>query len=276
MHYRHHHHAGNFADVFKHILLIGLLDKLNRKSKPWFYLDSHAGAGIYDLHADAARLTGECSRGVDRLKHQPDAGVFMVCRYLETITRLQRETPAAYPGSPAIAAMMARDNDRIVLCESQTDIATQLRVNMKRFDSVQIHQRNGYELSAVLPPAEKRGLILIDPPFEDPRELDKAAAFLTRALHRFANGVYAIWYPIKNKHHVSRFQRQLNPMADNQTLHAELYTGASGDGRMRACGLSVINPPFEFESEAGKALQWLCPILAQGHGARWHLESPAR
>ena len=275
MHYRHAFHAGNFADVFKHVLLVGLLQALSRKDKPWCYLDTHAGAGSYDLASDDADRTGEWRDGVGRL--QPDAAApAMVGRYLELLAwpgqgsdQCILRHSRVYPGSPALAAKLARPGDRVVCCEHEPEIAAQLRAHVP---TAQVHVRDGYEAHGLLPPREKRGLMLLDPPFESRAEFERAHALLVQAASRFATGIHAFWYPLKNRHEADRTVRRIQRDTACPSLNCTLENGAPGEGQMRGCGLLVLNPPFGFADEARAALAWITPRLAQGPRPRWTVE----
>src|ERR1043165_9663162 len=198
MHYQHRYHAGNFGDVFKHALLCALLKALNRKDTPWFYLETHAGSGDYDLRRDEAARTGEFEDGIARLwpLRFKEGALF---DYLRQVAALNPDEQLhGYPGSPLIAQALARPQDRLALCEKEPEIAAALKQTLGRDRRVAIHHRDGYEAYALLPPQEKRGLVLIDPPFERRDEFDTVAEFLERAVGRFANGIYAAWYPVKS------------------------------------------------------------------------------
>lgn len=276
MNYRHAFHAGNFADVFKHVLLVGLLEGLSRKDKPWCYLDTHAGSGSYDLASNSADKTGEWREGIGRLRREPGIPT-MVARYLDLVGWAE-EGPAqrelrhsrVYPGSPRIAARLARTGDRLVCCERVADIAAQLRAHVPE---AQVHERDGYEAHGLLPPAEKRGLVLVDPPFEARTEFEQAAEFVGRAHARFGNGVLALWYPLKNRHDAERFVRRARRDIKAQTLNCTLETDAPGEGQLRACGMLIVNPPYGFEAEARAALAWLAPRLAQGARPQWNIDA---
>jgi 23S rRNA (adenine2030-N6)-methyltransferase len=263
LHYRHHFHAGNFADVFKHVLLIGLLEALSRKPAAWCYLDTHAGAGRYDLGAASADATGEAKDGIARIAGVQDAPPW-VARYLELV----RASPY-YPGSPTIGAALARDGDRVVCCEKQPYIAEQLRHNVP---AATVHVRDGYESASLMPPREKRGLVLIDPPFEARDEFDRVADLIERSVQRFAGGVYAAWYPLKNRHDADRFARRVARDAARPSLVATLDTDAKGEGQMRSCGMLIVNPPFGFDTAAADVLGWLAPQLGQGPRPSFKLE----
>lgn len=269
MHYQHKFHAGNFADVFKHTLLCGLLAALNRKDTPWCFLDTHAGAGAYRLDSVAADKTGEWRDGIARL-----AGLTDVPEPLATLLRLVREeNPGGglrnYPGSPLIARALARPQDRVVLCEKVPAIAAQLKANCA---GVELHQRDGYEAASLLPPKEKRGLILIDPPFERPDEFDAAAQFLKAAQARFAHGIYAVWYALKNRRAADQFLRKVAAL--NRPWRAyEFDNGAPAAGQMHACGLLVLNPPFQFDTDVRAAMNLLVQHLAQGPNASFEIKT---
>src|SRR5690349_4778302 len=207
MHYRHSYHAGNFADVFKHVVLCGLLSALSRKDKPWCYLETHSGAGAYDLQGEGAARTGEWREGIGRLW-----GLANVPGPLQAFLDVVRGVNGTgalrhYPGSPLFAQALARERDRLVLCEKVPDIAAELRENLKGERRAVVHHRDGHEAHALLPPAEKRGLMLIDPPFERPDEFEATAELVGKSIKRFAAGVYATWYPLKNRHAAGRFER---------------------------------------------------------------------
>jgi len=261
MHYRHGFHAGNFADVFKHAVLCGLADALNRKDKPWCYLETHAGAGAYALDSAAAARTQEWKEGIGRLQKldapEPLATCLRIARQFNGDGALRR-----YPGSPLFIRALARPTDRLVLCEKVPEIAALLRETLAGDRRVTVHQRDGYEAHSLLPPAEKRGLVLVDPPFEHPQEFGLAHEFLQRALPRFPGGVFAVWYPLKNRHAAARFERRAAELAAKEPLRLALETGAPGEGQMRACAVLVLNPPFGFDfADSGRVL---AGMLAQG------------
>lgn len=268
MHYRHSFHAGNFADVFKHVVLCGLFAALNRKDKPWCFLDTHAGAGFYDLSGVGANKTGEWREGIARL-----AGLREAPEQLASYLQIARRNPNSYPGSPAFALAQARTGDRLLLCEKVPEIAAELKAALGRDPRVAIHRRDGYEAHSLLPPAEKRGLILVDPPFERPDEFEAVAEFLKQAVGRFAAGLYAVWYPLKNRHAAARFERRAAALTREPPLRIEFDTGAKGEGQMRACAVLVLNPPFRIEQELAPALQVLVRELAQGPRAAYSAQA---
>jgi Protein involved in catabolism of external DNA len=267
VHYRHAYHAGNFADVFKHLILVALLRRLSDKPAPWAMLDSHAGAGLYTLDGGVDGVAGEWRDGVGRLWGAPVTSVALA----DWQALLTAANPGGalrfYPGSPWLARRGAREDDRIVACEAVAEVADQLRA---RVPGLELHRRNGYELASLLPPRERRGLLLIDPPFERADEFDAMAAFVDQARQRFAGGVYALWYPLKNRHAAARFVRRT--ARGVEALECGLDTGAAGDGRMRACAMLILNPPWGIEATLAPALEELARLLARGPAAESWVE----
>jgi 23S rRNA (adenine2030-N6)-methyltransferase len=212
MNYRHSFHAGNFADVFKHAILTGLLESLKAKQTPFCYYDTHAGAGRYDLHGKEARKTREYENGVLRLLSAPRLPASLHI-YLNLVRALNAGVSgkdlAIYPGSPLIAGLLLREQDRAVLCETQAEEAIKLRTLFTGDARIGVHQRDGYAaLGALLPPKERRGLVLIDPPFEtQDAEFRTIEAAFAKAYARWPTGSYAIWYPIKLRHQTQSFLR---------------------------------------------------------------------
>lgn len=272
MNYRHLYHAGNFADVMKHTLLCGLLAALRQKDKPFCYLDSHAGAGLYDLHHDKARKTAEADDGFGRLddfRGAPD----MVASYLNAVLQCEvKHGRSHYPGSPWLAVHALRPQDRAILLELQTAEASSLRQHFRADERVAIHQRDAYEgLPALLPPPIRRGLVLIDPPYEQEREhYPEVVGLLHRAWQKWPTGVYAVWYPIKQRVNINRFHRALVASGMPRLLCCELLIQPDDNALgLNGSGLIVANPPFGFEQAAADALQWLTPQLSD-HRQRSH------
>lgn len=291
MHYRHAFHAANFADVFKHVLLVGLLTELSKKAKAWVYVDTHAGAGAYPLAEGAAGSMSEWRHGIALVNSSAIAIGSEVPKMVDdyrTALRVCGFNPAAghlvYPGSPELARNFARPavGDRLVLCEKVEAVAETLRMTMRGSAiATQIHMRNGYEAWSLLPPQEKRGLILIDPPFEQPGEFDAIAELAKRTGERFANAVQAIWYPLKDERACNQFVRRISRDTRRPALDLRIETDAPSRSvdangiakrRMTACGFLVVNPPFGFEDEARAAVPWLCRNMAQGQHAGWSIQ----
>ncbi|MGE0809376.1 MAG: 23S rRNA (adenine(2030)-N(6))-methyltransferase RlmJ [Immundisolibacter sp.] len=268
MNYRHAFHAGNFADVVKHVCLVALLRGLTRKDSAWFYLDTHAGAGDYDLTATPAQKTGEYRDGIARLLSAPGPLPAALADYLGVIRPLlgDGDSPRRYPGSPLIAAALGRPQDRLVACE----------LNPLEFEALQaacggavhVQRTDGYQaLKALLPPRERRGLTLIDPPYERPDEFTRLAGELVAAHRRFATGVYALWYPLKDEAPVAGLKRALKAAGLRRLLVTELrLTPLPTGGMLHGCGVLVLNPPWGFAEQMKAALPALARILSPDTG----------
>ena len=277
MNYRHAFHAGNFADVFKHAALVALLDALAQKLAPLCYVDTHAGRGRYDLAADAATRTGEHRGGIARvLAAAPQAALASYLDALRACGALGRDgTLAFYPGSPLLALARLRGDDRAVLCELQPDEYAALRVLFRDDTRVHVHLRDGYAaLPALLPPPQKRGLVLIDPPYEaQDGEFAAIQTALRTAWLRWPQGVYAVWYPIKRRATLRPFQRWLAASGARKVLIAELQVrGDDSPLRMNGCGLAIVNAPYRIDASLAALLTTLHPLLADGPGASQRLE----
>ena len=277
MNYRHAFHAGNFADVFKHTILVGLLQALKEKATPLCYFDTHAGSGCYDLRGDAAQRTGEAAAGIQRLladvPTQP-----IVRAYVDLVTALNAEGSgvlATYPGSPMIASRLMRADDRAVLCELQPGEAAALKALFAADPRIGVHQRNGYAaLGALLPPKERRGLVLIDPPFEaQDDEFRSVEAALATALERWPTGVYAIWYPIKRREATRPFLRWFAARRIRKTLVAELLLHADDSPlRLNGCGMVIVNAPWKFDAALRDIVPALRDALAPHGGSDWRVD----
>lgn len=275
MNYRHGFHAGNFADVLKHVVLLGALDALTRKPAPLAYLDTHAGRGLYALDSEAARKTGERRGGIDRLLDAHGLPP-LLRRYLDAVRACDAGTPPArYPGSPWLALHALRPGDRALLCELQPDEAAALRANLAHERRAHIHQRDGYEaLPALLPPSEKRGLALIDPPFEaQEAEFKLIQRALAQVLPRWPQGVYAVWYPIKQARTREPFWRWLHGCGAKQVLAAELAVRAENSSlRLNGCGVVLLNPPWKLDQALAAALPVLAQLLGEDGQGAWRLQ----
>ena len=281
MNYRHGYHAGNFADVLKHAALCELLRLLTSKDKKLFVLDTHGGAGGYDLAGDAARRTGEAEAGIGRLAKAAAASRGAVppavARYLAAVAAFDRKfgppgpAPRHYPGSPRLVRAALRPGDRFVACELHPQEALALKREFAGDRAVEVRQADGYKvLKALLPPPERRGLVLIDPPFEAADEYDRLLRAVRHGVRRFATGCYAIWYPIKDEEAVRSFMASL---AEMKPLVLELRLGRDvAPGKLAACGLAVINPPWKFEEAMREALPWIAARL--GPGVRASISAP--
>lgn len=261
MNYRHAFHAGNFADVLKHSVLLAVLDALLQKPAPLLALDTHAGRGLYALDAAAAQRTGEYQGGIARLaaaRGLPPP----LARYRAAVQACAAQHPRHYPGSPWLLLHALRSEDQAVLCELEPGEAQALRALCAGDARAHVHQRDGYEaLPALLPPAQRRGLVLIDPPYEAQEgEFDAIEKALARALQRFAQGVYLVWYPIKLARTREAFWRWLAGCGARSVLAAELAVRTENSPlRMNGCGMAILNPPWKLDAALATAL----PVLAQ-------------
>ena len=275
MNYRHGYHAGNFADVLKHAALGELLRLLTAKDKKLFVLDTHGGAGGYDLAGDQARRTGEAEAGLVRLAAaaaaSPGAVPAVAARYLAAVAAYDRkfgpsgEHPRRYPGSPRLVRAALRPGDRFVACELHPQEALALKREFAGDRAVEVRQADGYKvLKALLPPVERRGLVLIDPPFEASDEYEKLLRAVRQGVRRFATGCYAIWYPVKDGA-AAAFERDL---AAFRPLTLSLAVGGLAPGKLAACAVAVINPPWRFEEVMRESLPWIAAALGAGATAR--------
>lgn len=271
MNYRHGFHAGNFADVLKHAVLSRVLSLLGEKDAPYRVIDTHAGAGVYDLTGVAAR-TGEYRAGIEKLlaAYQGAAG-HLLAPYLDAVRSLNPDGRLRfYPGSPKITQMLARPQDRMIFCELHPEEFRSLATSVGRDRRAKAIELDGWQgLKAFLPPKERRGVILIDPPFEDPDEFRRIAGAVGEALRRFATGVYLVWYPLKNRHDTDAAVRRIARVAGRDALCLELELAPpQSEGPLTACGLLAINPPWKLKNECAVLLPALLASLAgSGRGA---------
>jgi 23S rRNA (adenine2030-N6)-methyltransferase len=267
MNYRHAFHAGNISDVFKHAVLVLVLEQLLQKDTPLCYLDTHAGQGRYDLTSEAADKTGEFRAGIGRLL----AGDVppLLARYA-ALVRAAQPTPDAlrrYPGSPALAAALLRPHDRLVLVELHPDDVGVLRQQFRDDARVHVHHRDGYEaLGAFVPPRERRGLVLIDPPYEERDELPALVEALTAAHRRWPTGQYALWYPVKTRGALDRFHGALATSGLRKLLRVEFVP--TPEAGLRGSGLVLVNPPWRIEDQLAALLEQLAPALGRPDAAR--------
>jgi 23S rRNA (adenine2030-N6)-methyltransferase len=278
MNYRHAYHAGNFADVFKHILLTRILLYLVRKESPLHYLETHAGAGVYDLASDSAALTKEWRNGIGRLLEHPLPPTILdlVHPYLDIVgAPYPIDRPAPYPGSPILAQRLLRRQDRLTLCELHPLDVVALKQSIGRDQRIKTIAIDGYTaLKAYLPPKERRGAVLIDPAFEMADEFVRLRDQLGIAHRKWSTGVYAIWYPLTERQQASVLVDGLATAGIDKILSLQLEVGRSGPvtSALSGCGMIVINPPFSLEREAKIVLPFLCDRLRQGKGQGWSVE----
>ena len=279
MNYRHGFHAGNHADVLKHVVLLALLEALGRKDTPYFVLDTHAGRGRYLLQGEQADATGEAKGGIFRLYVLRSLPA-LVQRYLRLV---QADNPVGalltYPGSPLLIAQCLRPLDRLVACEIQPEEARALAALFKDDARVGTQARDGYgAMKALLPPKAHtkgitRGLVLIDPPYEtQDDELDTVLQALDDALARFPTGIYAVWYPIKRRKSLAKFFRKAALLPCKSALVAEVLVRHDNSPlRLNGSGLLIVNPPYQLDAELTPVLPALARLLGET-GAESRLE----
>ncbi|MEQ1953212.1 23S rRNA (adenine(2030)-N(6))-methyltransferase RlmJ [Mesorhizobium sp. CN2-181] len=281
MNYRHAFHAGNFADVVKHVILTRLVEYLKQKDKAFRVIDTHAGAGLYDLSSDAAQRTGEWRGGIGRLHDSPLAApaAALLAPYLEAVAAANGEDGFKhYPGSPLIARHLLRKQDRLTAIELHPREARELAELFVDDHQVRVIELNGWlALGAHLPPKEKRGLVVVDPPFEQPGEFERLLQGLMKAHRRWPGGIYALWYPVKDRDAVSRFAQNLREAGIPKILDIRFYIRPPSDEpRLDGTGMVVVNPPFTLEAELRTILPALHRVLAETPGGEWTLESLAK
>lgn len=277
MNYRHAFHAGNFADVLKHAVLALLIEYLKRKPAPFRVIDTHAGAGLYDLSGEEAGRTDEWRGGVGRLDaaELPEDAVRVIEPYrrvLETVRRERGET--AYPGSPELARRLMREEDRLVAIEKHPETAAALRLALGGDRRVRVVELDGWVgLRANIPPKERRGLVLIDPPFEAADEFATLARHLGQAWRKWPGGLYAAWYPARTGALTRAFVRAVAAAGVGPVLRAELVVDASGrGGGLPACGMLVVNPPWTLKADLEILLPALAHVLAVDEQAGWRCD----
>lgn len=280
MNYLHDFHAGGIADVFKHIVLIAIINALKKKETPFCYIDTHAGGGIYDLTSDSAQKTGEYQTGIAKIIHQ-SLNDDLLNQYISVVKKCnssiikQENNLIYYPGSPFIARCELRDYDRMIIMDYKKPVYDQLKTIFTHDKHIQVHHYDGYlGLKAFLPPKEKRGLVLIDPPFEDINEFKLLTQHLSTALQKWSNGIFAIWYPIKNRKQIELFHQQIKKLPVSNILVTEFCPWPDDVAtRLNGSGMIIINPPWQINVILGKALGELLDYLKldkKGHtSTRW-------
>ena len=277
MKYRHAFHAGNFADVHKHVTLVALLQALARKDKGFLFVDTHAGRGVYDLASAAARQGDEAAGGVERFSTATPTGHPEIDAWLEAVAAFRRERHQrnAYPGSPLLAQHFLRPQDRAQLVESEAGEHAVLLRELRDRPRVVVEHGDGFaRATAAMPPVERRGLVLIDPPYEDTRaDFDRAAATAQAVLERFATGVVALWYPVKLERDARRWLELLAArVAPRPVLAAELWIHPR-DSRvgLNGSGMAIINPPYLLDERMRSWLPVLHSRLAAPGEGGWEL-----
>ena len=268
MNYRHAFHAGNYADVVKHVVLAMLIEHLKAKPAPFMYLDTHAGRGRYDLSHAQPQRSGEYLGGIGRLLKAQAANLpAEVAAYVDLVRRSagpERSPITAYPGSPLIVELLRRPTDRLVLVENHPVEAAALRESIGRARRVTVLEQDGYAaLKGQLPPAERRGLVLIDPPYEVEAEFDAVIRALISGHERWPTGMYCVWYPQSERAGSLRFHRELRESGIRRILDAQLSVLPSDSAvGMQGCGLAIVNPPWQLDLALAQLLPQLHALLA--------------
>lgn len=270
MNYRHAFHAGNFADVFKHVFLVRILTYLALKENAFRVIDTHAGEGAYDLAREEAERTGEWRGGIGRLAAlgQDDRAFPLFAPYLALVgARDEEGRPRLYPGSPLIAQKLMRPQDRALFCEKHAPTFAALRNRFACDRRVKTLDLDGWTgLNAFLPPPERRGLVLVDPPFEATDELERLAGGFAQAFRKWPTGVYALWFPIKAPRTSERLAAALREAGASRVLTLECAVApVSGEG-LTSNGLAVVNPPFVLADEARTILPALVRLMERAPG----------
>lgn len=272
MNYRHAYHAGNFADVVKHIILTRLIEYMKRKDQAFRVIDTHAGIGLYNLHGTEAGKTEEWAGGIGRLfdavqANTLDAATLEIIEpYLAVVRELNENGKLRnYPGSPLLARKLLRKQDRLSAIELHPKDAVTLSKLFAGDYQARVIELDGWlALGAHMPPKEKRGVVLVDPPFEKEGEFDNLVSGLIKAHKRFSGGTFALWYPVKNRAETERFARQLRESGIVKILQVELAIRApSPEPRLDGTGMIIVNPPFTFEAEMKQILPPLAKLLGE-------------
>ena len=270
--YRHAFHAGNFADLIKHVVLVEILEHLVRKATPFEYIDTHAGAGLYDLHSAAALKLREYAGGIGRLQPQdyPE-----MARYFEVIQAFNAADELAfYPGSPAIAGYFLRPQDRAWLFELHPRDYELLRANLAGNRRMKVQCQDGFEgLQALLPPTSRRGLVLIDPSYEVKSDYDLVVDRLLAACRKFSHGIYALWYPVVERRRIDELETRIAGSGIRNVQRFELGVAPDSAARgMTAAGMLVVNPPWKLLEKMAGLLPKLAPALAEEGGGSYKCE----
>jgi 23S rRNA (adenine2030-N6)-methyltransferase len=283
MNYRHAFHAGSFADVVKHIVLTRILLYLQEKPAAFRIIDTHAGAGLYDLTGGEAARSGEWLTGIARVMQArfSEQALPLVTPYLDIVRAFNEKAElAAYPGSPLIARAMLRPQDRLTACEIEPGARKQLIDALRRDTQARVVDLDGWTaLSAFVPPKERRGLVLIDPPFEQRDEFERLADGFAAAFRKWPTGSYLLWYPVKSRRAADALARQVAQAAETvrpagKCLRLEFSVAPQlADGPLASTGLLMVNPPWTLAAELKTILPELEKPLGQGGAGRFRLET---
>lgn len=276
MNYRHAYHAGNFADVLKHATLSLVIEHLKKKTAPFRVIDTHAGIGVYDLASAASQKTGEWRQGIGRIYgHEvPPSIAALLAPYLSTVAAVNTgQALTRYPGSPAIAQHLLRRDDVLIANELHPEDFVKLQTELKGSRNCKALKLDAWSaLKSLLPPKERRGIVLIDPPFEEPGEFDRMLKGLTEAHRRFSTGTILLWYPIKDSAAVASFRQRIAATGIAKILNAELIIQPqAGEGVLRGAGLIILNPTYRLDTALETLLVFLANRLPKGQQGRFQL-----
>ena len=262
--YRHAFHAGNHADVLKHCVLTLVIEYLKQKDKPFWYIDTHAGAGIYRLDSSEAKKNAEFKTGIERLLTYREELPPVMQPYLAVVDTLRISLPHGYPGSPYFASQLLREQDRLRLFELHPQDHALLKENFARDSRAVIAQSDGFSgLKALLPPPPRRAVVLIDPPYELKDDYAHVVSALQNALRRFSNGTYLVWYPLLSRSEAQRLPQKLAALAV-PSLRVELKVeNPKGEFGMFGSGMFVINPPWVLQEQVQSLLTHFQAILGK-------------
>ena len=272
--YRHSFHAGNFADVLKHTVQSLIIESLQQKPKPFVYHDTHSAAGRYDLSDAKSEKTGEYKAGIGKLWHRDDIPELMQS-YIDTVTALNPDGELKfYPGSPMVAKHMIGREQRMELTELHPTDIELLRQEFAGDRKVRIQQVDGYKgLNGMMPPAQRRALVLIDPPYELKTEHDDAIRGIKESHRKFATGIFALWYPMVSRAQVTRFCEKFANQGIRNILRIEMCVRAdTNEYGMTGSGMIIVNPPWKLEQQMREILPWLTDQLKQDDTAHFTIE----
>lgn len=280
MNYRHAYHAGNFADVVKHVILARVLTYMKLKPQPFRVIDTHAGAGRYDLTGVEAAKTGEWQDGIARLTEvdAPPDVADLLAPYLDAVASVNLGGAMTfYPGSPVIARHLMRPGDQLAANELHPEDFDLLKAEFRRAADSKVFNLDAYRaVKALLPPPERRGVVLLDPPFEQTNEFQQLTDAIVNGLQRFANGVFIIWYPVKDEGAANRFVSDVTALGCRKMLDVRLSISAPFPGLgLTETGMLLLNPPYSLKSELELLMPYLVARLAEGRGAGFSLSEPA-
>ncbi len=277
MNYRHAYHAGNFADVAKHVILTRIVEYLKLKDKAFRVIDTHAGVGLYSLDSGEADRTGEWKDGIAKVidAKMPAPVAELLAPWLNAVRSVNSDSGLRkYPGSPKLTRMLLRKQDRLSAIELHPEDAKLLARQFEGDYQVRVTELDGWlALGAHLPPKEKRGLVLVDPPFEEGSEFARMVHGLRTAYERWPNGIYALWYPLKDRKSVTTFLKDLRESGIPKILNTELYVrGPSPEPRLEGSGMIIVNPPFKLEEELKLIFPELMRLMQQDKGGFSRIE----